>query len=148
MNFIMPGVPDSENQRFLSYTACKNGIFTVFSTVFEYWKSYSPLASSNSVPTSKLLIHRLNITLRCHGGRYWHAILDKTYYQGMVSQIRQLCVTFPEEDACNLPPILPGLTACLQHRPMWTYDSAQVIWGHWKRSKLFSHKHETFQDVL
>ena len=36
-------------------------------------------------------------------------------------------VTFPEEDACNLPPILPGLTACLQHRPMWTYDSAQVI---------------------
>lgn len=36
-------------------------------------------------------------------------------------------VTFPEEDACKLPPILPGLTACLQHRPMWTYDSAQVL---------------------
>ena len=38
-------------------------------------------------------------------------------------------VTFPEEDACKLPPILPGLTACLQHRPMWTYDSAQVLVG-------------------
>ena len=38
-------------------------------------------------------------------------------------------VTFPEDDVCNLPPILPGLTACLQHRPMWTYDSVQVLVG-------------------
>ena len=40
MNFIMPGVPDSENQQFLSYIACKNGIFTVFSTVFELLPQY------------------------------------------------------------------------------------------------------------
>ena len=51
----------------------------------------SPLACSNAVPTSKLLIHGLNITLRYHGGRYSHAILDRTYYWGMVPQIRELC---------------------------------------------------------
>ena len=33
-NFITTGVPDSENQRFLSYTACKNDFFALFITVF------------------------------------------------------------------------------------------------------------------
>ena len=50
-----------------------------------------PLACSNAVPTSKVLIQRLNMTLRYHEGRNWHAMLDKTYYSGMVPQIRELC---------------------------------------------------------
>ena len=81
LNFILPGVPDSENWRFLSYTACKIDFLTVFSTVFslltQYWKCYSLLAGSNAVPMSKLLIHRLNITLRYHEDRYFHQILVK-----------------------------------------------------------------------
>ena len=50
-----------------------------------------PLACSNAVPTSKVLIQRLNMTLIYHEGRNWHAMLDKTYYSGMVTQIRELC---------------------------------------------------------
>ena len=34
LNFIIPGVPDSENQRFMSYTACKKDFFALFFTVF------------------------------------------------------------------------------------------------------------------
>ena len=34
LNFIIPGVPDSENQRFGSYPACKNDFFALFTTVF------------------------------------------------------------------------------------------------------------------
>ena len=33
-NFITTGVPESENQRFMSYTACKNDFFALFTTVF------------------------------------------------------------------------------------------------------------------
>ena len=40
LNFIIPGVPDSENWRFLSYQACQNGFFTLFSTVFPLWAQY------------------------------------------------------------------------------------------------------------
>ena len=43
----------------------------------------SPLACSYAVPTSKLLIHRLNMTLRCHGDRYFHKILSKIGYCGL-----------------------------------------------------------------
>ena len=59
---------------------------------FHCYLSSRPLACSNAVPTSKVLIQRLNMTLRYHEGRNWHAMLDKTYYSGMVPQIRELCV--------------------------------------------------------
>ena len=39
-NFITTGVPDSENQRFLSYTACKIDFLTVFSTVISLLTQY------------------------------------------------------------------------------------------------------------
>ena len=35
-------------------------------------------------------------------------------------------MTYPEDDICELPPVTPGLFACLAHRPMWTYDSKQA----------------------
>ena len=34
LNFLMPGVPHSENQRFVSYPACKNDFLALFTTVF------------------------------------------------------------------------------------------------------------------
>ena len=51
----------------------------------------SPLACSYAVPTSKLLIHRLNMTLRCHGDRYFHKILSKIGYCGLDPRIIPLC---------------------------------------------------------
>ena len=50
----------------------------------------SPLACSNAVPTSKVLIHRLNMTLRCHGDRYFHKILRKKGYCGLYPRINPL----------------------------------------------------------
>ena len=51
----------------------------------------SPLACSYAVPTSELLIHRLNMTLRCHGDRYFHKILSKIGYCGLDPRINPLC---------------------------------------------------------
>ena len=51
----------------------------------------SPLACSYAVPTSKLLIHRLNMTLRCHGDRYFHKILSEIGYCGLDPRINPLC---------------------------------------------------------
>ncbi len=35
-------------------------------------------------------------------------------------------ITYPDEDICQLPPVTPGLFACLMHKPMWTYDAKQA----------------------
>ena len=50
-----------------------------------------PLACSNAVPTSKLLIHRLNMTHRYHEDRYFHKILSEIGYCGLDPRINPLC---------------------------------------------------------
>ena len=47
--------------------------------------------STNALPTSKLLIHRLNKTLRDHGDRYFHKILSEIGYCGLDPKINPLC---------------------------------------------------------
>ena len=70
-------------------------IFTLKSVDIEI---LSPMCTK-APPTSKLLIYWLIMTPRYHWGRYWHAMLDKTYYSGMVPQIRELCVPHPSRQA-------------------------------------------------
>ena len=62
-------------------------IFTLKSVEIEI---QSPMCT-NALPTSKLLIHRLNKTLRDHGDRYFQKILSEIGYCGLDPRINPLC---------------------------------------------------------
>ena len=47
---------------------------------------------TNPLPTSKLLLHRLNKTFRDHGDRYFHKILSEIGYCGLDPRINPLWV--------------------------------------------------------